>query len=125
TNPPIDPIRESLVMTLGTELGPEGNTFEETPEQCHRLALPGPLLTNGQLATLAGIRDEGIFETRVLSVLYAVGQGDDALETALEWLCDEAVKAVDAGANILVLSDRGVDSSRKAIPALLAMSAVH
>jgi glutamate synthase (NADPH/NADH) large chain len=125
TNPPIDPIRESLVMTLGTELGPEGNTFEETPEQCTRLALPGPIITNGQLAKLAAIHEEGIFETQVLSLLYPVNQGDDALETALGYLCDEAVKAVDAGNNILVLSDRGADSTRAAIPALLALSAVH
>jgi len=125
TNPPIDPIRESLVMTLGTELGPEGNTFEETPEQCHRLALPGPIITNGHLAKLAAIRDEGIFETRVLSLLYSVDGGEGALEQALEWLCDEAVKAVDSGVNILVLSDRGVDATHAAIPVLLALSAVH
>ncbi len=125
TNPPIDPIREALVMTLGTALGPEGNTFEETPEQCHRLALPGPILTNGQLAKLASIRGEGVFETRVLSLLYPVDWGEDALEHAVDRLCHKAVEAVDAGASILVLSDRGVDSSHAPIPTLLALSAVH
>ncbi|MBN1210287.1 MAG: glutamate synthase large subunit [Myxococcaceae bacterium] len=125
TNPPIDPIREALVMTLGTELGPEGNTFEETPEQCHRLALPGPILTNAQLVTLANVRDEGIFETRVLSLTYPLEWGEDGLEHAVERLCTKAVEAVDAGVNILVLSDRGVDAAHAAIPALLALSAVH
>jgi len=125
TNPPIDPIRESLVMTLATGLGPEGNTFEETPEQCHRLSLPGPILTNGQLAKLAAIRNEGIFETLPLSLRYPVDGGEGALEAAVERLCTAAVEAVDAGANILVLSDRDVDAAHAAIPALLAVSAVH
>ncbi|WNG60961.1 glutamate synthase large subunit [Archangium gephyra] len=125
TNPPIDPIRESLVMTLATGLGPEGNTFEETPEHCHRLSLPGPILTNGQLAKLAAIRNEGIFETQPLSLLYPVNGGEDALEAAVERLCSSAVDAVDAGANILVLSDRDLDAAHAAIPALLAVSAVH
>ncbi|WP_373691648.1 glutamate synthase large subunit [Hyalangium versicolor] len=125
TNPPIDPIREALVMTLGTALGPEGNTFEETPDQCHRLSLPGPILTNGQLAKLAAIRDEGVFETRVLSLAYPLEWGEEALEKAVDRLCDDAVAAVDSGASILVLSDRGVDSAHAPIPTLLAVSAVH
>ncbi|RKI50870.1 glutamate synthase large subunit [Corallococcus sp. AB004] len=127
TNPPIDPLREALVMTLATALGPEGNTFEETPEQCHRLSLPGPILTNGQLARLANLRgDTGLFEPRPLSLLYPhAGGAATALEVAVERLCTAAVDAVDAGASILVLSDRGVDSAHAAIPALLAVSAVH
>ncbi|MBZ4332123.1 glutamate synthase large subunit [Corallococcus sp. AS-1-12] len=127
TNPPIDPLREALVMTLATALGPEGNTFEETPEQCHRLSLPGPILTNGQLARLANLRgDTGLFEPRSLSLLYPhAGGAAAALEVAVERLCTAAVDAVDAGASILVLSDRGVDAAHAAIPALLAVSAVH
>ncbi|RKH39099.1 glutamate synthase large subunit [Corallococcus sicarius] len=127
TNPPIDPLREALVMTLATALGPEGNTFEETPEQCHRLSLPGPILTNGQLARLANLRgDTGLFEPRPLSLLYPhAGGSATALEVAVERLCMAAVDAVDAGASILVLSDRGVDAAHAAIPALLAVSAVH
>ncbi|MFP2933162.1 glutamate synthase central domain-containing protein, partial [Pyxidicoccus sp. 3LG] len=125
TNPPIDPLRESLVMTLATALGPESNTFEETPEQCHRLALPGPILTNGQLARLSAIHGEGLFETSRLSLLYPLDGGEGALEAAVERLCTAAVDAVDAGASILLLSDRGVDAAHAAIPALLAMSAVH
>jgi len=125
TNPPIDPLRESLVMTLATALGPESNTFEETPEQCHRLSLPGPILTNGQLARLSTIQGEGLFETHRLSLLYPLDGGEGALEAAVEKLCTAAVEAVDAGASILLLSDRGVDAAHAAIPALLAMSAVH
>jgi glutamate synthase (NADPH/NADH) large chain len=68
TNPPIDPMREALVMSLATAIGPDGNTFEETPEQCHRLSLKGPILTTEQLARMKGMR-EGDFEPRVLSML--------------------------------------------------------
>ncbi len=143
TNPPIDPLRESLVMSTSIAIGPDGNTFEETPEHCHQLALPGPTLRNGELAKLAAV-DEGVFEARRLSTLYAVDGGGGALETAVAALCDEAVRAVDDGANILILSDRiglpcadvdagaddaplvsAVDTRHTAIPALLAVSAVH
>jgi glutamate synthase (NADPH/NADH) large chain len=125
TNPPIDPIREALVMTTATTIGPDGNTFEETPEQCHRITLPRPVLTNGQLAKLAALRDEGIFDPRRLSLLYEVADGEDALELAVDRLCDDAVEAVDEGFNILILSDRGIDARHCAIPSLLALSAVH
>jgi glutamate synthase (NADPH/NADH) large chain len=125
TNPPIDPIRESLVMTLATAVGPDGNTFDETPEQCHRLALPGPILKNGELARLASAGDEGVFETRRLSLLYELAGSPGALARALERLCNEAVEAVDEGINIIILSDRGVDAAHAAIPALLALSSVH
>ncbi|MFN7130734.1 MAG: glutamate synthase large subunit, partial [Myxococcales bacterium] len=124
TNPAIDPIRESLVMTVATAIGPDGNTFEETPEQCHRVVLPGPILRNGELAKLASVRD-GVFEPKKLSLLYDPDAGPGALEQAVERLCREAVESVDEGYNILVLSDRGVDARHAAIPSLLAISAVH
>ncbi len=124
TNPPIDPIREALVMSLGTALGPDGNTFEESPEQCHQLTLPGPILDNSQLARILALRDGGDFEPKVLSMLYE-GQTETALEEAVERLCACAVEAVEEGTDILVLSDRGVDSTHFAIPALLALSAVN
>ena len=122
TNPPIDPIRESMVMSLATALGPDGNTLEETPEQCHRLSLPGPILTNEQVARLKGMRDLGDFEPRVLPMLYKTS---GSLEDAVQRLCDSAVEAVENGADVIILSDRGVDARRLAIPALLALSAVH
>jgi glutamate synthase (NADPH/NADH) large chain len=122
TNPPIDPIRESLVMTLTTAIGPDGNTLEETPEQCHHIALPGPVLTNGEMARLKAVTGQGLFEARTLAMLY---RRDASLAVALDALCDAAVAAVDDGINILVLSDRGVDADTLAIPSLLALSAVH
>ena len=124
TNPPIDPIRERLVMSLSTAIGMGGNPFDETPEQCHRIEIKGPVLTNQQLATLRGI-DDGVFEATTLSLCYPVDGGDDALEQAVDALCRAAVDALDRGFNLLVLSDRGVDADHAPIPALLATSAVH
>jgi glutamate synthase (NADPH/NADH) large chain len=124
TNPPIDPLRESLVMSTSIAIGPDGNSFEETPEHCHQIDLPGPILRNGELATLAAV-DEGAFEAKKLSTVYRKDGGPEALEQAVLALCDAAVAAVDDGANILILSDRGVDDAHVAIPALLALSAVH
>jgi glutamate synthase (NADPH) large chain len=124
TNPAIDPIRESMVMSLETTLGPDGNTFEETPEQCHRLRIPGPIIQNEDLAKIASIH-EGVFEPTTLSMLYDVKAGEAGLERALARLCADAVDAVDEGFNVLILSDRGIDSRRAAIPSLLALSAVH
>ncbi|MDP2339312.1 MAG: glutamate synthase large subunit [Deltaproteobacteria bacterium] len=123
TNPPIDPLRESLVMSTSIALGPDGNTFEETPEHCHQVALPGPVLRNGELAKLAAV-DEGVFEAVRVSTLYTPGS-EGALERAVEALCDKAVAVVDEGNNILILSDRGIDADHAPIPALLALSAVH
>ena len=120
TNPPIDPIREAVVMTLGTDIGPDGNTFEETPEQCHRLALPSPIITNTDIARIKAMRDGGLFEPVVLSTLY-----DGDLGEAVEQLCEAAVEAVEKASDLLVLSDRGVDAAHRPIPALLALSAVH
>jgi len=124
TNPPIDPIREEMVMSLRTFIGGGGNTFDETPEQGHRLTIEGAVLNNAQLQTLVEFQ-EGTFETKKLSMLYDPTAGDDALEQAVERLCAEASEAVDEGWNILVLSDRGVGARRVAIPVLLAVSAVH
>ena len=126
TNPAIDPIRESLIMNLQTAIGPEGNTFEETPEQCHRIGIPAPILTNKALAKIVSIH-EGVFEPTNLSLLYEsdAGESGAALEEALGAVCVRAAEAIDEGYNVLVLSDRGVDAQRVAIPSLLAVSAVH
>jgi len=124
TNPPIDPIREALVMTLETNIGPDGNTFDETPESCHQIRLPGPFLDNTQLAQIAAI-GEGAFETRRLSTLFAVADGPSGLRTALDRLCAAASAAIEDGCNVLILSDRGVDAKRAPLPALLALGAVQ
>ncbi len=125
TNPPIDPIREAMVVTIDTSLGPDGNPLEETPEQCHRIALPGCILTNQQLAKIAALDDEGVFDPTRLSCLYPVDGGETALEGAIDRLCDAAAQSVDDGKTLLILSDRGVDRRRAPIPMLLALSAVH
>ncbi len=125
TNPPIDPIREKLVMTLVSCLGGEGNLLEETSRQCRLLELEQPILTNEELAKLTSgaLRD---FPVAVLPSLFdAHGDPGAALESALVALCTAAERAVDEGASILVLSDRGVDEDHAAIPSLLATSAVH
>ncbi|WP_428266695.1 glutamate synthase large subunit [Haliangium sp.] len=124
TNPAIDPIREALVMSLDTTIGPDGNTFDETPEQCHRLCLEHPLLTNAAVAKVASVC-EGAFEAARLSMLFDVSAGPEGLEQAVDALCAAAEEAIDDGASLLILSDRGVDAKRVAIPALLAISAVH
>ncbi len=124
TNPPIDPIRESMVMTLHTAIGGGGNTFEETPEQCHRLEMSGPVLSNAELAKLKQLK-EGLFDPITLEMHFPVSAGPEGLEGAVEALCDAAVEAFVEGGNILILTDRGVGPDSCPIPALLAVSAVH
>ena len=124
TNPPIDPLRESLVMSTSISIGPDGNSFEETPEHCHQIDLPGPILRNGELAKLAAV-DEGVFEARRLSMLYPKDSGPEGLARAVDALCEAAVAAVDDDVNILILTDRGLGADKVPVPALLATSAVH
>jgi glutamate synthase (NADPH) large chain len=125
TNPPIDPIREKLVMTLGGALGGEGNLLAETPEQCRMLELEQPVLTTADLAKLTRGLDG--FDVRVLPMVFDPSSDDagQALEGALITLCAAAEQAVDEGASVIVLSDRTVDAAHAAIPSLLATSAVH
>ncbi len=124
TNPPIDPIREALVMSLETTMGPEGNTFDETPEQCHQLRLRGPVIDNRDLAKIRALR-EGVFDPVTLSVVWPIADGPEGLAAAVERLCRAAAAAIDEGHNVLILSDRGVDARHVAIPSLLALSAVQ
>jgi glutamate synthase (NADPH/NADH) large chain len=126
TNPPIDPIREKLVMTLTSYVGGEGNLLEETPRQCRLLELEQPLLTSDELAKLVGgaLVD---FPVTVLPAVFSADAPDPgaALEEALVALTAAAERAVDAGASILLVSDRDVDAGHVPIPSLLATSAVH
>ena len=124
TNPAVDPIREALVMSLETTIGPDGNTFDETPEQCHQLRLRGPVIDNRDLAKVRGVH-EGVFEPITLSMNYPVADGEDGLAAAIARLRRAAEIAIDDGYNLLILSDRGVDAAHVAIPALLALSAVQ
>jgi glutamate synthase (NADPH/NADH) large chain len=124
TNPPIDPIREDLVMSLVSCVGGEGNLLEETPGQCRLLELPHPILTNGDLAKL--LRATGDFRTATLPAHFAAaGDPADALKAAIEDLQARASRAVDEGHSILVVSDRGVTAHHVPIPSLLAVAAVH
>ncbi len=125
TNPPIDPIREKLVMTLGSCLGGEGNLLAESPEQCRLLELEQPVLTNDEFAKLVGGLED--FRVAVLPIVFDARTANpgEALDRALVELCAAAERAVDDGASIVVLSDRSIDQTRAAIPSLLATSAVH
>ncbi|MFN0247746.1 MAG: glutamate synthase large subunit [Kofleriaceae bacterium] len=127
TNPAIDPIREALVMSLETTMGPDGNTFDETPEQCHQLRLRGPVIDNNDLAKIRALSrsGEGVFEPITLPMVYPVADGEDGLALAIARLRRAAELAIDEGHNVLILSDRGVDAAHVAIPAVLALSAVQ
>ncbi|RPJ57381.1 MAG: glutamate synthase subunit alpha, partial [Dehalococcoidia bacterium] len=124
TNPPIDPYRENIVMSLMSYIGREGNLLEESPGHCHQLMLPHPILTDDDIAALrnAKIKD---FTCTTLSLLFPVAEGRAGLIRALEALEEAAVKSIDEGAAILIMSDRGVNHEYAAIPSLLAVSAVH
>jgi glutamate synthase (NADPH/NADH) large chain len=125
TNPPIDPIREKLVMTLVSCLGGEGNLLAEAPGQCRMLELEQPVLTNDDLAKLVGGLDD--FPVTVLPTVFdaKTTNAGESLDRALVELCAAAERAVDEGASLIVLSDRSVDAAHAAIPSLLATSAVH
>ncbi len=124
TNPPIDPLREELVMSLVNAVGPEQNLFEETPKHCRQLELKTPALSNEELERIKELDQDGL-HTVTLSTLFHPGGGAEALEKALEDLCENASDAIVAGASVLVLSDRGVDEEHAPIPSLLAVAAVH
>src|SRR5256712_1059548 len=124
TNPPIDPIREELVMSLQTSIGPEQNLFDETALHCRQLHLKSPILTNAQLAQIKQL-DDGHLHAITLPMLFPAGSGGAGLRAALEELCERAAEAVAGGHTILVLSDRGVAEAQAPIPSLLATAAVH
>jgi glutamate synthase (NADPH/NADH) large chain/glutamate synthase (ferredoxin) len=124
TNPPIDPLRERLVMSLNTELGPRGSFLLDGPEHAELLHLDSPVLSVEQLAALREIRHPKL-EPATLSVVFAVQAGRSGLRAAIQALCQAAERAVDDGASLLVLSDRGVDDKHAPIPMLMAVGAVH
>lgn len=129
TNPPIDPIREELVMSLLSLIGPRPNIFGHVGDaQEMRLTVPQPLLTNNELERIRQIEDHtnGAFRTKTLNLCYPIKDGEQGLGDAINLLCEKAEQAVlQKGFNILILSDRRMDADNIAIPALLATSAVH
>ncbi len=125
TNPPIDPLREELVMSLDSYIGAiDMNLLEPNPEICKMVLLKRPIITNQELDILCNLRYKG-FNTRKLSMTFPVKEGAEGITKALERLCKEAEAAVDEGCNYIVLSDRGVNADNAPIPSLLATSAVH
>ena len=124
TNPPIDPIREEMVMSLISYIGSERNILEEAPENCHMLKLAHPLLTNRDLEKLRRVSNRDLLAT-TLSTLFRASEGEAGLKRALDELCQRASLAVRAGYSLLILSDRGVDKDYAPIPCLLALAAVH
>jgi glutamate synthase domain-containing protein 2/glutamate synthase domain-containing protein 1/glutamate synthase domain-containing protein 3 len=124
TNPPIDPIREEVVMSLATSLGTERNLFEETPEHAHKLLLDQPILLNRELETLRHVSHEE-FKARTIDIIWPVAEGAAGIEGALARVCAEAHDAIAEGVNIIVLSDRLMGPSRAPIPSLLAVASVH
>jgi len=124
TNPPIDPIREELVMSLTSYIGTERNILDETPQHCHTLKLPHPLLTNRDLQKLRRV-SQGDFLATTLPMLVQAGAGARGLEQALDVLSKRASLAIKSGYTVLILSDRGVDAEYAPIPSLLALASVH
>ncbi|WP_018144553.1 MULTISPECIES: glutamate synthase large subunit [unclassified Thioalkalivibrio] len=122
TNPAIDPLRESIVMSLETCFGREQNLFEETPDHAHRLVSDSPVLSEAKFRELCN-QTEDAFRVERMDLNYDVHSG--SLEDAVKALTEHAVEAVRDGAVVLVLSDRGIDPERRPIPAALAVGAVH
>ena len=124
SNPPIDPIREELVMSLFTNVGGTKNILDATPEHCHQISMKQPVLRNKQLKKLKYISVPG-FQSRTLDTIFPATGETGVLEQAIDRLCDRAEQAVRDGANVLILSDRAFDQEHAPIPSLLATGAVH
>ncbi|KAJ2780968.1 glutamate synthase [NADH] [Coemansia javaensis] len=127
TNPPIDPIREKIVMSLACPVGPEGNLLEVNERQVHRLMLESPVLTVAELAAIRGMGAKyPEWTTRTIDITYPAAEGVAGYAAALDRVCSEALGAVrEAGAKVVVLSDRSAGAARVALSALLASGAVH
>ncbi len=124
TNPPIDPIRERMVMSLATYLGSSGNILKEEPQYCHTVGLNNPILSNLELEKLRSI-DTGSFQAKSLQTYFRASGKPGALQAGIDRLCRYAVDAVNDGFEVIILTDRAIDSEHAAIPSLLALSAVH
>ena len=124
TNPPIDPIRERLVMSLATFVGNNGNLLTEEPLAAHSVALKHPVLNNHELEKIRSI-DTGIFQAKTLQCYFRADGKPGSLQKALDRICRYAVDAAQDGFEVLILSDRAIDSDHAPIPSLLATAAIH
>ncbi|MHB8656658.1 MAG: glutamate synthase large subunit [Solirubrobacteraceae bacterium] len=124
TNPPIDPIREAVVMSLQTGVGAEVNLVSESPDQAHQLVMDQPILRNHELEKLRQVSHE-VFDAATLDITWPIEHGAAGMEPRLDALCEEAAQYVENGASIIILSDRNLGPERVAMPSLLAVAAVH
>ena len=124
TNPPLDQIREELVTSMESTVGPERNLLKPEPESCRQIVLKDPILSNEELAKLAHVAERG-FKALTLPMLYPVAEGAPGLERAVEDLQRRASRAIADGHNVIILSDRGASHEKAAVPSLLATAAVH
>jgi glutamate synthase (NADPH/NADH) large chain/glutamate synthase (ferredoxin) len=124
TNPPIDPLREELVMSLMSFVGRERNLLAETPEHCRRLKLPHPVITSEDMVRLRKAAHPDVV-TRDIDILFPADGDGLALREALASMCQQAERAIEEGATVLVLTDRRADERQAPIPALLATAALH
>ncbi len=125
TNPPLDAIREELVTSVFTGAGGEGNLLDPKPESCRQIALDQPILANHELARLKLLDGWRGFKSETLPMLFVAAEGAKGLEDALRSLFDRACAAIEGGANLIILSDRGVSAEMAPIPSLLACSGLH
>ena len=128
TNPPLDAIREEIVTSVASTIGPEANVLEPGPESCRQLALPFPIIDNDELSKIVHAADDGRYpglRAHVVSGLFRVDSGGAGLEARLEEIFAEVSEAIDDGARVIVLSDRNCDEVEAPIPSLLLTSAVH
>jgi len=124
TNPAIDSIREEIIMSLECYIGPERNLLDTTPEHCHRLLVPHPILSNEQLAALKHLNHRG-WKSRTIDITWPASEGHAGLTAVLDRICAEAEAAIDEGYSIIVLTDRAISADRVPVSALLAVGAVH
>ena len=127
TNPPVDCIREEIIMSMETTIGSEYNLLEPTPRSARQIKLTSPVLDNAELEKIRRLDGTGIqqFKSTTLPILYEVAQGEKGLADALDRLFAQAVDAINSGHDFIILSDRGVDRDQAPIPALLAVAGVH
>lgn len=126
TNPPIDPIRESVVMSLEQYVGPEGNLLEMRPDQCHRLLLPSPILSIDEMNAIKQLGTvHSDWPAAVIDITFGKDEGLDGYQAALDRICSEASKAIRDGYRVVVLSDRATGPERVAISSLIACGGVH
>jgi glutamate synthase (NADPH) large chain len=124
TNPPLDSDKEYIVMSLECYIGPEGNLLNTRPENCHRLLIQHPILTNEELARIKELHHRG-WKTRVIDMVFDRAGGATAMRQALDRICEETTQAINDGYSLVILSDRALDYGHVALPSLLAVGAVH